>query len=167
MATPTRTAPLDGLKIPNGRFWIGKCESGATSINDFIVSFAGTVPTLQKFQRPQIIARFIETAAAQRRNQLAMPTDPFSPDLPFAPGETIVRKSEGSGVFVIEHSNNLGLVPMMLEREHACAENVEEPVHLRLDTLVKKPDRVMQPRRELNRHVLIARGRKRRRDLGR
>src|SRR3954469_22579839 len=122
MATPTRGAPVDGLKIPNGRFWIGKCESGATSINDFIVSFAGSVPTLQKFQRPQIIARFIKAAAAQRRHQLAMRADPFRPDFPFPPGETIVRKSESSGIFVIEHSNNLGLVPMMLEREHACAE---------------------------------------------
>src|SRR5436190_13520921 len=103
MATPTRGAPLEGLKIPNGRFWIGKCESGATSINDFIVSFAGSVPTLQKFQRPQIIARFIEAAAAQRGDQLAMRADPFRPDLPFAPGETIVRKRERSGVFVIEH----------------------------------------------------------------
>src|SRR3954463_13151195 len=111
MATPTRGARVDGLKIPNGRVWIGKCESGATSINDFIVSFAGSVPTLQKFQRPQIIARLIEAAAAQRRNQLAMHADPFSPDFPFAPGETIFRKSESRGVFVIEHSNNLGLVP--------------------------------------------------------
>src|SRR3954469_15517029 len=132
MATPTRGAPVDGLKIPNGRFWIGKCESGATSINDFIVSFAGSVPTLQKFQRPQIIARFIKAAAAERRNQLAMRADPFSSNFPFAPGETIVRKSERRGIFVIEHSDDLGLVPMMLQREDAGAENVEEPVHLRL-----------------------------------
>ena len=34
-------SPCAGLKIPKGRFWIGKCESGATSMNDFIVERFG------------------------------------------------------------------------------------------------------------------------------
>src|ERR1700745_2422728 len=34
MATPTRGLAFLGSKTPNGRFWIGKCDSGETLMNE-------------------------------------------------------------------------------------------------------------------------------------
>src|SRR5215468_4373201 len=82
--------------MPNGRFWIGKCESCETSMNDFSDMMVGTprrgvrtaqraVPTLQQIQGAQILARLIEAAAAKRHNESPAVLQTFGVDSPFAP----------------------------------------------------------------------------------
>src|SRR5688500_4859736 len=138
MATPTRAAPWAGLKIPNGRFWIGKCESGGTSIKDFISGRFGEIPTLQEFQHPQILPRLIKAAAAKGGNQLAQLRNAASWNLPFTPGEAFLGKRERIRRFILEHLGGLFLAPVMFRRQHARTENIQEAVHLRLHALVKQ-----------------------------
>src|ERR1700719_2407153 len=121
MATPARGSAPGGLKMPKGRFWIGKCESGATSINDFMAELR---KTLQEFQRAQIVARLIEAATAKRRNQLAPRRDLPGGDFAIAPGKDFVAERKGAGVFVVEHSSDVRFVPLMFERQHPRAENI-------------------------------------------
>src|SRR5213083_726446 len=66
--------------MPKGRFWMGKCESGETSMNDLSDMMAGTprrgvriaqraVRTLQQIQCAQIFPWLIEAATAKRYNK--------------------------------------------------------------------------------------------------
>src|SRR5437016_4528061 len=163
--------------MPKGRFCMGKCESGETSIND-LSDMAGTprcgirtaqraVPTLQQIQSAQIVAWLIKTATAEGSDELASVLQPFDVDLPFAPREKIVGKRKRPRIFVLKHRHGLIGVPLMLRRKHCGPDHIEKSVHLRFHFVAKLPDWVMQPGGEFDREPIPAAGHKGKRDLRR
>src|SRR5262249_59361273 len=97
--------------MPKGRFCMGKCESGETSMKDFsgmigtprcsVRTAQRAVPILQKFQRSQIVARLIEAATTERPHEFAPVLQVFDVDLPVAPSEEIVGKPKLARIFIL------------------------------------------------------------------
>src|SRR5437016_5707018 len=161
--------------MPKGRFCMGKCESGETSIND-LSGMAGTprcgirtaqraVPTLQQIQSAQIVAWLIKTATAEGSDELASVLQPFDVDLPIAPREQIVGKRKRPRIFVIEHRHGLIGVPLMLRRKHCGPDHIEKSMHLGFHFVAKLPDWVMQPSGKFDRKLMRRRRYKRVCDL--
>ena len=143
---------------------MGKCESGATSIND-LSGMVGTprcsvrtaqraVPTLQQIERAQIVARLIKAATAERPHEFPPVFQAFRIDFPIAPGEEIVGKRKRVRIFVLEHHYRLIDIPLMLRRKHCSSEHIEKSVHLRFHFIAKLPDWMMQPGRKLDREPI-------------
>src|SRR5206468_10929414 len=123
--------------MPKGRFWMGKCESGETSMNDLSDMMAGTprrgvriaqraVRTLQQIQCAQIFAWLIEAATAKRYNKSPAILQPFGLDPPFAPPKKIVSEGKRLYVFVFEHRRGLIRIPSMLGSKRRRPQHVQE-----------------------------------------
>src|SRR5215472_7811346 len=113
----------------------------------------------------QIFSRFIEAAAAERRNELSARFDPVERDFPIAPGKDGVVKREGAGVFVFEHIDRLGFVPVVFRRKDAGPEDNEKAVHFGFHFVTKLSDRMMKPGGKLDWNVVFGRSKNRPRNL--
>src|SRR5436305_6020337 len=151
--------------MPKGRFWMGKCESGETSMNDLSDMMAGTtrrgvriaqraVRTLQQIQCAQIFAWLIEAATAKRYNKSPAILQPFGLDPPFAPRKKIVSERKRLHIFVFEHHRSLIRIPTMLGSKHRRAQYVQETVHLCLDFFSVLPERMVKTGRKLDRQLM-------------
>ena len=76
-----------------------------------------------------------------------------------------LRRKQTKPPFLRQHFLRLCFAPAMLGRKHASPEDIEEAVHLASDALVKKPDGMMQPGGEFDRHPASHRLNERPRDL--
>src|SRR5215471_18992294 len=163
--------------MPKGRFWMGKCESGETSMKDFsgmvrtprcsVRTAQRAVPTLQQIERAQILARLIEAATAERSHKSAPVLEAFRIDFPVAPCEEIVGKRKRTRIFVVEHRHGLIGIPLMLRCKHCSSEHIEKSVHLRFHFVAELPDWMMQPRCKLDRELMCGRAQQRACDLRR
>jgi len=79
-------------------------------------SFPAWMRTNFTWHDAQIVARFIETATAERPHELATVLQVGRVDLPVAPGEEIVGKRKRSRIFVLEHRHGLIGIPAMFRR---------------------------------------------------
>src|SRR4029077_14240419 len=105
----------------------------------------------------QILLRLVEAATAKRRHEFPSISQPFEIDLPFAPREKIVGERKRIGIFILQHYRGLTYIPSMLRREDCSAEHIKKPVHLCFHFITKLPDRMMYPRRKLDRELMRSR----------
>src|SRR6266487_4931079 len=164
--------------MPKGRFCMGKCESGETSMNDLrgMVRTKKTrsdglggrrtmtagkpslleilAATLQQIERAQIVARLIKAATAERPHKFAPVLQAFRIDFPISPGEEIVGKRKRARIFILEHRHRLISVPLMLRRKHRGSQHIEESVHFGFHFVAKLPDWMMQPGCKLDRELM-------------
>src|SRR4029453_3536276 len=154
--------------MPKGRFWMGKCESGATSMNDLSDMMVGTprsgvrtaqraVRTLQQIQCAQIVARLIEAATAERHNESAAILQAFGIDPPFAPRKKIVSERKRIHIFVFEHGRGLICIPLMLGSQHRSAQHIQKTVHLCLNFLSVLSQRMVQTSCKLDSQLIGSR----------
>src|SRR5436189_5433841 len=155
--------------MPKGRFWMGKCESGETSMNDLSDMMVGTprrgvrtaqraVRTLQQIQRAQIVAWLIEAATAKRNHESPAILQPSGIDPPFAPRKKIVSERKRIRVFVFEHHRGLMRIPSMLRSERRRAQHIQTPMHLCLDFFSVLSQRMVKTGRKFDRQLMRSRG---------
>src|SRR5208337_1531644 len=117
MGTPMPALPTVGRrKTPYGRFWIGKCDSGATGTKESnagsVVRFICSPGSLQPAQGPEVIARFVEAAAAEG-DHIFPGLDDFRHCCPVVlPAQTLIVEGEITGVLVRDDGPHLLLVQL-------------------------------------------------------
>ena len=63
------------------------CRASVSDARRILFAGRRAIPTLQKSERAQIFARFVEAAAAERSHEFSPGLDAVGRDLPFAPGK--------------------------------------------------------------------------------
>src|SRR5262249_34603954 len=92
----------------------------------------------------QILARLVETAAAERENVLPRRRYFFSRGGVILPAQSVVVKAKVAGVFVLDDRQELFFAQAQSMSQNPGDEDVDEAVHLGLNFGTEMPDRMVQ-----------------------
>src|SRR5207248_2351885 len=114
----------------------------------------------QHAHRPQIIARLVETTAAEGEDELASRRDDVvGQNVVLLPTEAQLIETEVRRVLILDDRANGLFVQAQHMSQNAGAEDVEEAVHLRPDAAVEVAQRMVQTRSAFEYQVIVATGR--------